>query len=1210
MRALAVGLCVVIGTICLCIFGGGFSVEPRPPQSVEPECRAAFPTLEAKHTGEAPQALPLVSESRKMASDLRVQEFQRNLKVADALVRNAVRPEQHLDAQLNRAILYDAQGRHEEANAALLHAGDVSASEAAATSAKNPASPQPTPEHAAALTVLSHAHREMVRKEFASARRHLNLVVDRYAETAPIVVQQALSDLQWIATQEGSAIHAPETAVPAAAAGKRDAGESSCNQKFIVPATADGGVIIFSGAQAGHSYFITASGVWAQDPDPSFNCGPNGFTGFGPINGGDFSGMLFGTFAVREPGSASWVAVGTSGTVTATADGPIFGAFADIAFAYNDNNGAMLVAVTDTECPPPPPVETLPPTAVCLASPDIVCVEMEAVSLDGSLSIDNDTEGEEPSIAWYNWNFKNLSNLSQRAIIVEGPQSSGILYPDVPGEYRLALTVTDNEGELASTETLVKVVHATFDPEQLEIEAENSSTAILTIIPESAYNDIVLTISEETVATVQSVTREGGVAVVEVAGVSQGTTVLSASTEGSSTVCATMEVKVVPATAEPTRPVAVINVVAPVIAVGGRLQLLGNLSHDTDTINDELKPPITEYRWLVKQVEPEHIAPIRAVTNEPELRVPLVNAGRYIASLIVGDNDDQSSVRVEVAVEVLDIHISVNPTDIAIGLAEGRSIKVTLSPKPESGARASIVQRSTDGGQVSLSDSVIDLSKGTNSFLVQGSQPGSVNVEISLQGISGCQAELSIYVLEEGQIAIIPKRGVTSVDSKLKYNAVKSIAGKVRPASGNWTVLSPLRTYGSTSGNSLVVSGLSPTIEPQANVFIDDPATGTSMQDASATHLALRVIIDVNKTPSQVDDGLKVPNAIPGRNYTMECSARLLGSDQEETFLLLTNDKCLNFPNRGAHQMFIRMPPHGETAEFSISAVKPSSKDNATLIQAIHASTGKKCGEEDITSYSVDGKLRLKSNSTYILSEGDGESLNYVPSQPPAVMFDGSGTFLPEDYSCSDDLAQSLKVGFVQNVQSSKATVLYSDPAIGWINVESIPPNFSISIPASISLTASRESPINDTGPEDDPLYSKFPEALKPFSPCNGSDGKIHSDDSPNLTRIRPSLSKSVVLDDGTIIGIITYGLDRVVLDHKFKTWLVAFNAASEEIDSVIREAGWSLSTSSDSKGRKAKTGSDSAASDIPLSGPPYANDPKEPTQVESDNKVTIHYSE
>ncbi|MBE7465400.1 MAG: hypothetical protein HS116_18135 [Planctomycetes bacterium] len=677
MRMLVIGLGLILGTVAACLFWGGQTDQPEEPPLTTETRNSAGPTpmIEVAQAPAAPAAIEPLSEPRTQA-----RELAQRVRIAETLAHQAVRPDQLVDAQLVRASLYDAQGRHEEANAALLHAADVSASEAAETSAKNPASPQPTPEHAAALTVLSHAHRELVRKNFEGARRHLNLVVETYAETAPVVAQQALSDLQWIASQEQQAERPAEALALSLVAGKRDIGDSSCHQKSIVPATSMGGSEIFANAVAGTSYTITASGIWAQDPDPSFNTGPNGFTGFGPIGGGEFAGMLFGTFAVREPGSSTWIAVGAGGTVTATADGPLVGAFADIAFAYNDNNGAMFVTVSSSECPPPPPAETLPPTAVNEVSPETFYLDDRGIWLDASLSTDNDTEGEDPAIRWYNWNLKSRTNPAQRAIIVEGQEALQSIYPTAPGEYDLVLTVTDNDGETASTSRVVKAVRVFFDPGYLEIPVGQTMVTVATVVPASAEGEVLF--STPNPETISLEAGGGGAGSISIAatGLSEGSTSILGYLESEPDRQGYMSVNVIPADPMTLPPTAIAATTTPVICAGGAVALDGSGSHDTDAVGAE--PNIVTYTWTIENLTNPAIQPLIVTTSNALANAVLSSPGEYEVTLVVTDNDgDKSGVgTTEAHTTIIAVGVQFDPESVVVEKNKTATTVATIVP--------------------------------------------------------------------------------------------------------------------------------------------------------------------------------------------------------------------------------------------------------------------------------------------------------------------------------------------------------------------------------------------------------------------------------------------------------------------------------------------------------------------------------------------------
>ena len=116
-----------------------------------------------------------------------------------------------------------------------------------------------------------------------------------------------------------------------------------------VPANAEITTVIFRDAKAGKTYEVRAKGLWTRDPD---------WTLYGGDQDGEFSGATFssspfanntlrGLFHVKEPGSATPIAVGAFGRVTVTANGNLIGTFADNAGAFGDNEGSVAVSVRE-----------------------------------------------------------------------------------------------------------------------------------------------------------------------------------------------------------------------------------------------------------------------------------------------------------------------------------------------------------------------------------------------------------------------------------------------------------------------------------------------------------------------------------------------------------------------------------------------------------------------------------------------------------------------------------------------------------------------------------------------------------------------------------------------------------------------------------------------------------------------------------------------
>jgi Zn-dependent metalloprotease len=96
--------------------------------------------------------------------------------------------------------------------------------------------------------------------------------------------------------------------------------------------------------------------------------------------------------------------------------------------------------------------QTFPPTASFTASPNPAMVN-QPVAFNGSASHDNDAVGPSPEIVQYFWAFGDGSTQTTNAPTTSHPYSA-------PGTYRATLTVTDNDGETASTERMIEVTQA------------------------------------------------------------------------------------------------------------------------------------------------------------------------------------------------------------------------------------------------------------------------------------------------------------------------------------------------------------------------------------------------------------------------------------------------------------------------------------------------------------------------------------------------------------------------------------------------------------------------------------------------------------------------------------------------------------------------------------------------------------------------------
>ena len=92
---------------------------------------------------------------------------------------------------------------------------------------------------------------------------------------------------------------------------------------------------------------------------------------------------------------------------------------------------------------------TAPPTASFTASPNPADVG-ESVLFDGSDSQDNDAEGSDAQIVRYFWSFGDGATQTTTSPTTSHPYAAA-------GTYQATLTVTDNDGEAASTDLLIEV---------------------------------------------------------------------------------------------------------------------------------------------------------------------------------------------------------------------------------------------------------------------------------------------------------------------------------------------------------------------------------------------------------------------------------------------------------------------------------------------------------------------------------------------------------------------------------------------------------------------------------------------------------------------------------------------------------------------------------------------------------------------------------
>ncbi|MCZ7649318.1 MAG: PKD domain-containing protein [Planctomycetota bacterium] len=733
MRVLAIGIGLVLGTLLLVSIGALVPTGPAPILG-----GVSAPVESAAIPAQVRHAAPLVLSAKNKPETF--------VKLAERQSDRARNIHENFEAAMNLAGALQKAGKPDAAvDDALRRAADFAECLPAGTLGANG---RPTPfsgPEGGARTLLAQAHREIVHGEQAAARRHLELLLERYAEASPALAEQARADLARLDSGEQAA------GAPRALAGAKEekllgnrkpatgnqqpstgiaAREVSPVQTTLVLATSEANTVIFSGAENGKTYTISAAGTWAQDPDPQFDTGPEGLASFGTISGGPFAGMFFGTFAAQEPGSGSWQAIGASGSITATADGEILGSFADILGLYGDNNGALFVTVSE-EGFEPPPGATAPPLADAQVTPDTVCVYYAStnVALDGSLSADADAEGDAPALRWFHWRLVNLTNPAVRPLVYEGPDSfafpSGL---NQPGAYEVTLRVVDNEGELGTAVRTLTAVGIVFDPPSLEVAVGSTAASNAEVIPASAADGISFEFSVPDVANFQATNAGAGVIEVQIEGVAEGSTELIAQVQGEfgPENCEALFLSVVPPS-NTTPPVAIAETATPVICAGGTVTLDGSGSHDTDTVNDSLgSPQILAYEWTVTNSQDPESQQVFS-TTDPVSSFTVPNPGEYVFSLVVTDNDGQKSLQESsyTYFVVMAIDVQATPSDLQVPIGQSRAMTITVMPEE---AFDLVGFQSVDPNIASISS--VTRHESTADILINGNSSGESAIEI------------------------------------------------------------------------------------------------------------------------------------------------------------------------------------------------------------------------------------------------------------------------------------------------------------------------------------------------------------------------------------------------------------------------------------------------------------------------------------------------
>lgn len=627
---------------------------------------------------------------------------------------------------------------HEAADAALLRAAQIAEQRPAGEiDARTQRPSQYTGKEGGAYTILREAQLEIVKKDFANARRHLGMVIAMYSRKSPIAARQAQGHLDFLNEAEGKAKPAPKAVpeqkpaeaadvpAPKTAASRSCGDQEGCRQTQLVKATAVANTVIYTGAKANTSYTITAKGTWAQDPDASLNTGPEGLASFGNIGDGPFAGMFFGSFAVKAPGNSQWVKIGASGTITPTQDGDILGSFADGIGAFDNNNGYMFVTTVEDGCDEEATDPGQAPTAALAVNPEISDIN-DFFAFNGSESVDNDEFGAE--ICLYTLRISNLTRPLDKDIVFESDFSPNFITTFARGgEYLATLQVVDNEGDTATASKRCDVVEVQFDPPSISMAIGQQATTHAVIIPSSGFDQgvfyaanapILQPLFQDATAPAEDLTLTG---------TAIGSTQVVAVYEPRNIEIGFLNVTVTSSQTLP--PTAVATTSTPIICVGEEISLDGSASFDNDNIGTS--PVIRKYTWTYQNLTAPANAPAPVTTPLSETTQLFTEPGDYLIKLSVEDNDGEVSSAGDSSSDFMVTVIGITVSEDQVTTLPGEQEQISIAVSPNSSI--SLINISSDDSSIAT----VEPSTVTHNpqvLTIEGQSTGNTTLSISISG--------------------------------------------------------------------------------------------------------------------------------------------------------------------------------------------------------------------------------------------------------------------------------------------------------------------------------------------------------------------------------------------------------------------------------------------------------------------------------------------
>jgi hypothetical protein len=320
------------------------------------------------------------------------------------------------------------------------------------------------------------------------------------------------------------------------------------------------------------------------------------------------------------------------------------------------------------------------------------------------------------------------------------------------------------------------------------------------------------------------------------------------------------------------------------------------------------------------------------------------------------------------------------------------------------------------------------------------------------------------------------------------------------------------------------------------------------------------VEILVNNTPTKDDDYVQIKSKFPPKRFQTPCQARLVGTlpGEDQSIVIVNPDKRVRFPE--AETVPLTLPKDGSLRSFVISGESESQAvEDVELIAKQGSTQGAEVGSGSATVFWFDAASISVTRPPNFGEYGFQEDRYTVLEIPPAVVFRSSAHLRPQNVNCDAPQVSPLRIGFMQEVMSSRSTTTWDKPFVGWdpfiASGTKLPP-----IPISYTQVRTFEDgvtlPVNDGIAGAHPLYNKAGTSLAIPSPCSAHP-EANDGDTPSHPAAS-SIVREFRMTDGRMAALVTWFRRNATKQHSYRTYCVIYNNGSQDF-TALRETTWSL---------------------------------------------------